>query len=606
MSAGDAVCTGWLVKSPPERKLQRYAWRKRWFVLRRGRMSGNPDVLEYYRTKHSSKPIRVIDLSECAVWKHAGPGFVRKEFQNNFVFIVKTTSRTFYLVAKTEEEMQVWVHSISQVCNLSHLEGSGADSMESLSRMPSSLRPSPASSLHTVHAASSSLPRSNPNTNTMTTEETRSESEFLFLPDYLVLSNCETGRLHHTSLPTRCDSWSNSDRSLEQTSFDDVFVDGLQSLPSSSLVHPSRQGNGSQEMASMRFQPSVIWNREINCPPRDHLSSLPLLETALNPTACVDKKQAILPLGAKELDIMSNSPPPRPPKPSYLSERRQEEQVLWHGYGKKPECSVVPRRISISGLDHMRTWKADIEGQSLKHRDKRLSLNLPCKFSPVCPATSANAEDGYVPMSPKFTASGLGTHCSQDDYIPMSSGSNSSLLPELPANLEPPPVNRDLKPQRKARPPPLDLRNLSTIREHASLARTCTVPCNRTSFLSPERNNINSARFFANSVTREEEESYIQMEEHRMVNSLSSGALAWTKKFSLDYLALDFNSASPAPVQQKLLSEEQRVDYVQVDEQKTQALQSTKQEWTDERQSKAMENRRVSACKLGRPKTQEF
>jgi hypothetical protein len=34
---------------------------------------------------------------------------------------------------------------------------------------------------------------------------------------------------------------------------------------------------------------------------------------------------------------------------------------------------------------------------------------------------------------------------------------------------------------------------------------------NRTSFLSPERNDINSARFFANPVTREEEESYIQM-----------------------------------------------------------------------------------------------
>ncbi|KAM4818767.1 GRB2-associated-binding protein 3 isoform 2-T2 [Thomomys bottae] len=597
MSAGDAVCTGWLVKSPPERKLQRYAWRKRWFVLRRGRMSGNPDVLEYYRTKHSSKPIRVIDLSECAVWKHAGPGFVRKEFQNHFVFIVKTTSRTFYLVAKTEEEMQVWVHSISQVCNLSHLEGSG-DSMESLSRMPSSLRPSPASSLHTVHAASSSLPRSNPNTNTMTTEESRSESEFLLLPDYLVLSNCETGRVHHTSLPTRCDSWSNSDRSLEQTSFDDVFVDGLQPLPSNSLVLPGRHGNGSQ--------PSVTWNREINCPPGDHLSSLPLLETALNPTIRVDKKQVFLPHGAKELDVMSNSPPPRPPKPSYLSERRQEEQVLWHGCGKKPECGVVPRRISLSSLDHMRTWKGDIEGQSLKHRDKRLSLNLPCKFSPVYPANSTSAEDGYVPMSPKFTASGVGSHSSQDDYIPMSSGSISNLLPELPANFEPPPVNRDLKPQRKARPPPLDLRNLSTIREHASLARTCTVPCNRTSFLSPERNNINSARFFANSVTREEEESYIQMEENRMANSLSSGGLAWTKKFSLDYLALDFNSASPAPVQQKLLSEEQRVDYVQVDEQKTQALQSTKQEWTDERQSKAMENRRVSTYKLGRPKTQEF
>lgn len=85
-------------------------------------MSGSPDVLEYYRTKHSSKPIRVIDLSECAVCRHVGPGFVRKEFQNNFVFIVKTTSRTFYLVAKTEVEMQAWVYSISQVCNFGQLD----------------------------------------------------------------------------------------------------------------------------------------------------------------------------------------------------------------------------------------------------------------------------------------------------------------------------------------------------------------------------------------------------------------------------------------------------------------------------------------------------
>ncbi|KAM5221734.1 GRB2-associated-binding protein 3 isoform 2-T2 [Ctenodactylus gundi] len=536
MSAGDAVCTGWLVKSPPERKLQRYAWRKRWFVLRRGRMSGNPDVLEYYRNKHSSKPLRVIDLSECTVWKHVGPGFVRKEFQNSFVFIVKTTSRTFYLVAKTEEEMQVWVHSISQVCNLGHLED-GADSMESLSHTPSSLQPSPASSLHTAHAASSSLPRDDPSTNAIGTEETRSESELVFLPDYLILSNCETGRLHHASLPTRCDSWSNSDRSLEQTSFDDVFVDGLQPLPCSNLVQPSRHGNGPQETSSTRLQTAVIWNREINGPSRDHLSS-PLLETFLNSTLQADK------------NLGSNTPPPRPPKPSYLSDRRQEEQLLWCGRGsnKKAECTLVPRRISLSGLDHMRTWKADVEGQSLRHRDKRLSLNLPCRFSPMYPAATTSAEDSYVPMSPQATTSGLGPHCLQDDYIPMSSGSISSPLPELPADLEPPPVNRDLKPQRKPRPPPLDLRNLSTIREHTSLTRTCTVPCNRTSFLSPERNGINSTRFFANAVSREEEESYIQM------------------KF--------------------LLSEEQRVDYVQVDEQKTQALQSTKQEWTDERQSK--------------------
>lgn len=85
-------------------------------------MSGNPDVLEYYRNNHSKKPIRIIDLNECEVLKHSGPNFIKKEFQNNFVFIVRTTYRTFYLVAKTEEEMQIWVHNISQICNFGHLE----------------------------------------------------------------------------------------------------------------------------------------------------------------------------------------------------------------------------------------------------------------------------------------------------------------------------------------------------------------------------------------------------------------------------------------------------------------------------------------------------
>ncbi|XP_006876895.1 PREDICTED: GRB2-associated-binding protein 3 isoform X2 [Chrysochloris asiatica] len=583
MSSGDAVCTGWLVKSPPERKLQRYAWRKRWFVLRRGRMSGNPDVLEYYRNKHSSKPIRAIDLSECAVWKHVGPGFVRKEFQNNFVFIVKTAARTFYLVAKTEEEMQVWVHSISQVCNLCHLED-GAGSVESLSHTPSSLQPSPASSLHTAQAARASLPKEGRSARSSGTEETRRESEFLFLPDYLVLSSCETGRQQRSSLPTRCDSWSNSDRSLEQTSFDDVFVECRQSVPSSHLMYSSGQGNGSQEMPSMNAQAVLLRSREINGPSWDHLSSSSSLGNALNPTIQVDENQGSLPCGIKELDTMSNTPPPRPPKPSHLS-----EQFLRSGHSriKNLECSVVPRRISLSGLDTMRSWKADLEGQSLRHRDKRLSLNLPCRFYPMSPTATANAEASYVPMGPHVAASGLGPHSSTDDYIPMGSGSISSPLPELPVDLEPPPVNRDLKPQRKSRPPPLDLRNLSTIREHASLSRTHTGPCNRTSFLSPERNGINSARFFANPVSREEEESYIQMQEHRQAQSLRSGAANWTKQFSVDYLALDFNSSATATVQKKrFLSEEQRVDYVQVDEQKTQALQSTKQEWTDERQSK--------------------
>ncbi|NXB86618.1 GAB3 protein, partial [Vidua chalybeata] len=608
MSSGDVVCTGWLIKSPPEKKLKRYAWRKRWFVLRRGRMSGNPDVLEYYRNNHSKKPIRIIDLNECEVLKHSGPNFIKKEFQNNFVFIVRTTYRTFYLVAKTEEEMQIWVRNISQICNFGHLED-GTGSVESLSHTTSSPQPSPAASTHASRIADPSFSVEHAAADAAA-EETPSESGSVFLPDYLFLSNCESGKLSHN----RCDSWSNSDRSLEQTSSDDVFVDSLQSQPSSYLVQPTSAGAVHQVGAPVANPSMVSRSTDFSGPSSDFSSSSPLLGMPLTPTFQIDKSQKGLPYGVTQLDVLSNTPPPRPPKPTHFSDRRGEELgsgALQNGHAGicRPQVALVPRRISLSSLDNMRNWKADMEGSSLRSRDKRLSLNLPCRFSPLYSPAADSAEDSYVPMRPSTSPSAPGSDCSPDGYIPMSPGSATftfpvvsteklaSPLPELPSDVEPPPVNRDLKPRRKSRPPPLDLRNLSTIREHAAVTRMWTVPYNRMSFISPERDGINSARIFANSVSGEEEEKlseekcshdfFMLSHNYQQATSPYSGAFPWTRKSNLDYLALDFNSASPSPVQKKpFLSEEQRVDYVQVDEQKTQALQNTKQEWTDERQSK--------------------
>lgn len=68
---------------------------------------------------------------------------------------------------------------------------------------PAGAQPSPASPLHAARAVSSSSPGGDPSTGTVATEETRSESELLFLPDYLILSSCETGRLHHARYALR-------------------------------------------------------------------------------------------------------------------------------------------------------------------------------------------------------------------------------------------------------------------------------------------------------------------------------------------------------------------------------------------------------------------
>uniref|UniRef100_A0A7N9B078 GRB2-associated binding protein 1 n=1 Tax=Mastacembelus armatus TaxID=205130 RepID=A0A7N9B078_9TELE len=125
MSGGDVVCSGWLRKSPPEKKLRRYAWKKRWFVLRSGRLTGDPDVLEYYKNDHAKKPIRVIDLNLCEQ-VDAGLTFNKKDLEHSFIFDIKTIDRVFYLVADTEEEMNKWVRCICDICGFNPTDDEAA------------------------------------------------------------------------------------------------------------------------------------------------------------------------------------------------------------------------------------------------------------------------------------------------------------------------------------------------------------------------------------------------------------------------------------------------------------------------------------------------
>ncbi|KAK6480247.1 GRB2-associated-binding protein 3-like [Huso huso] len=578
MSAGDVVCTGWLIKSPPEKKLKRYAWRKRWFVLRRGRMSGNPDVLEYYRNKNSKKPLRVIDLNECGVHMHTrfDAGVVKREFMNNHVFVVKTSFRTFYLVAKTQEEMNTWVHNISQICHFGPLDD-GTDSMESLSQTASSLQPSPSASTHTSRITDDiSFSAHDLTADTNTTEESHSESDSSLPPDYLFLSQCESGRIN---IP-RCNTWSQTDRWLEQNSSDSVFEDVILS-PLSSCQPPSPFSPLDTALSSST-DPSTFTPLERGASSQDFTSSSPLTAHAQPQIFQFDKNLVASALGGTP---DGNTPPPRPPKPKSFSERRQEEftahTMLVNGNGAYAvPASGVQRRISLSGLDNVR--RVEFEGISIRSRDKRLSLNLPRRVPAYSPSPVDVPEDSYVPMNPGASPSISTFDCPSDGYIPMSPTSTKFLLSNGNTEPGPPPVKRHLKPLQRARPPPLDLRGLTTIREHPihmPLIRSSTepFPCNP----APGRATA--------SVTFGEEDSSFTPGEHSRRNSPVNTHIFFPlpRKSNLDYLALDFNSASPSPVQKKpMLADEMRVDYVQVDEQKTQALQNTKQEWTDVRQSK--------------------
>ncbi len=100
------------------------AWKKRWFVLRSGRLSGDPDVLEYYKNDHAKKPIRVIDLNLCEQ-VDAGLTFNKKDLEHSFIFDIKTIDRIFYLVADTEEEMNKWVRCICDICGFNPTDTGG-------------------------------------------------------------------------------------------------------------------------------------------------------------------------------------------------------------------------------------------------------------------------------------------------------------------------------------------------------------------------------------------------------------------------------------------------------------------------------------------------
>ncbi|XP_041808266.1 GRB2-associated-binding protein 3 [Chelmon rostratus] len=547
MSAGDVVCAGWLIKSPPEKKLKRFAWRKRWFVLRRGRMSGNPDVLEYYQSKNSKKPIRIIDLKECEVEMLNGQLRVKRDFHGKHLFVVKTSSRVFYLVAKTEEEMNSWINSISQICQFGSLEDAES-SEEGFPQTPTSLQPS---------------------------------------PDYLLLTQCETGSIS----TSRHDSFSNSEISLEQKSSDEAVKDIVPSplytdSSSSSISHPSPS-------------PSLFLHGRLSNPPLSApCASMALPSSSSSPlhhcATSVFQFDKLYSSASLEATSDRQTPPPLPPKPNHPSEQKSDESA----HKPRPmsarhfsnHAALFPRRTSLSGLDHFRIGDAD----SRSMRNRRQSLNLPClstvrvqsfqdeSYVPMAspsPSVTTAECDGYIPMSPRaFTF--LNATCSAE--------SSTTLSPLVcqPGDFAPPPIHRHLKPRlRRARPPPLDLRGLSTITEcptHLPLSRAMTESRFSVNGLPPERRLENGDN------SRDDDTNCAAIESMQQFCLTFDGAVqTWARRSNLDYLSLDFNSASPSPVQKKpFLSDEHRVDYVKVDEKKTQALQSTKMEWTDVRQSK--------------------
>ncbi|XP_059902274.1 GRB2-associated-binding protein 1 isoform X8 [Gadus macrocephalus] len=198
MSGGDVVCSGWLRKSPPEKKLRRYAWKKRWFILRSGRLTGDPDVLEYYKNDHAKKPIRVIDLNLCEQ-VDAGLTFNKKDLEHSFIFDIKTIDRVFYLVADTEDEMNKWVRCICDICGFNPTDDEAAKAAHHAATGGSSVVDAPPHPL--LGGPAAMLTNVPPPYQPVSVRHLDSQSSLDEPQDYLWLVNCESKKPDANSSP---------------------------------------------------------------------------------------------------------------------------------------------------------------------------------------------------------------------------------------------------------------------------------------------------------------------------------------------------------------------------------------------------------------------
>ncbi|XP_038154973.1 GRB2-associated-binding protein 1-like [Cyprinodon tularosa] len=749
---GDVVCDGWLRKSPPEKKLRRYAWKRRWFVLRSGRLSGEPDVLQYYKNQHSRRPIGTINLNLCEQ-VDAGLSFTKKELESSFVFDLRTAERTWYLVAESEEDMNRWVTSICLLCGFNPTDDVSERTPNSTSVTTS--RGTPAISMVTV-----SLPTPYDPVSVRHLEHVSGAEE-----DYLWLSNCQT----HTRPPL------GSSISLETDNNDTLYPPPLATSSSSSCSSsPSLPPNSLPSSTGFRMAPWTVaamtsplsqsldasmtsdFQKRAARPhchpsphPRKHSldfhlrpAALPLSDDnhssinsqpsstsgyqiprpAATPQPPPPRRPSSTPsvdsLTQAELNTAIPTPPPRPPKPQAVTPHG-DSSTAGTGPATLPRANSVPekRDESFNQGQQMKGSESVFFPRSQSERATMFefseSFNTYFFNKGMVPLGSVCYEDddvneNYVPMSaattePPVTArlhpggpTDSTTELQDGNYVPMtpltSSFSanpipatcdlaflgrqvpppahmgfrNSTMTPVIPSTpptrrntitnsnvgeveVVPPPIHRNLKPQRKGaggsntvekhsnqssveinhktkvKPAPLEIKPVSQDWQEvpppvrSPVTRTFTrCPSTRGSFIqssvqssSPSSDSDDPDDSYVTMVTsnlsHSAGEQSLRMILHRASEGgVSSPILQRAKaEKQVEYLDLDLHTGRSTPTRQKRCTAEggtnsnepvgagdergrgdrRRVDYVVVDPKRTKALKNTREAWHDGRMS---------------------
>ncbi|XP_077426706.1 GRB2-associated-binding protein 1 isoform X4 [Vanacampus margaritifer] len=691
MSGGDVVCSGWLRKSPPEKKLRRYAWKKRWFMLRSGRLTGDPDVLEYYKNDHAKKPIRVIDLNLCEQ-VDAGLTFNKKDLEHSFIFDIKTIDRVFYLVADTEEEMNKWVRCICDICGFNPTDDEAAKAGQQSAISGLVVDTPPHTALGNVMgpavAALSAVP---PPYQPVSVRHLDSQSSTEESQDYLLLLNCKSKKPDANRSHAECSKSTSSETDLN----DNLPSHRTPTSSTSSAKHSSQNGffaghPAPASASSLYDSPpsrgaSLLSDNGLYHLPRSYSQDTVLLpKSASSPTAQPDlsgegselyvfntpSRKASMETQIRNLSIsydipptpganstyqvprtLSSSegggdvvPPPRPPKPTSGPPPPPAERSPTDTYYVPRSASetdgnyCVPtsaghkalRSNTIGTVDCSRLRK-DFGSQDCYDIPRSFPSDKSCSFDfnesfnsyfknkgmvPVGSQSTEEMDQNYVPMSansPSHHHSGsLSEPSHETNYVPMTPSTmefsslgkqvpppahmgfrSSPKTPPrrpMPSDCQPPPVDRNLKPDRKGRPAPLEIKPLPEWEEPSTPVRS---PVTR-SFAREEESFYCTVPI--TPVKREVEELDTVEESTKLgppmtVDGGSSPMVKPKGDKQVEYLDLDLDSGKSTPPRKMksngsgMAASDERVDYVVVDQQRTQALKSTREAWSDGRQS---------------------
>uniref|UniRef100_A0A3B5M420 PH domain-containing protein n=1 Tax=Xiphophorus couchianus TaxID=32473 RepID=A0A3B5M420_9TELE len=684
MSGGEVVCSGWLRKSPPEKKLRRYAWKKRWFILRSGRMTGDPDVLEYYKNDTAKKPIRVIDLNLCQQ-VDAGLSFRKKDLENSFIFDIKTIDRVFYLVADTEEDMNKWVRNICDICGFNPTDEDNSKNLQPSGAVVDT--PPHPSLVNMVGPVPSLLGVVPPPYQPVSVRHLDSQSSSEEPQDYLWLANCESKKPETYRAQAEYSKSTSSETDLndnlpshrtppsatslpKHTSHNGFFPQHQPPASAPSFYDsPPLRGTSTSSDAGIYHLPrsysqdTVLLPKSATSPPTNpdggDESGLYVFNIPLRKASFVESHMRNLSVsydipptpGANSTyqvpRTMSTStsglpPPPaeRSPTDTYCVPRSASET---DGNYCVPTSagSKALRSNTIGTMDCSRLRK-DFGSQDFYDIPRSFSSDKSCSFDfnesfnsyfkskgmmPLSSHSMEEVEQNYVPMSansPSHHHSGsLSEPMHETNYVPMTPSTMefSSLGKQVPPpahmgfrsspktpprrpvpnECQPPPVDRNLKPDRKGRPAPLEIKPLPEWEEPCTPVRspvTRSFARDLSRFPMPAR--PSSVHSTASSTDSEDiAENYVEMDPNLPTDEpmaaplpVDGGSSPMVKPKGdkqVEYLDLDLESGKSTPPRKMknngtgISASDERVDYVVVDQQRTQALKSTREAWSEDR-----------------------